>query len=128
MITELGAQDRVLVTSFHDSQIKQFNLYAEDTVALGAGVDQVSRAYFLHRAGFGHMYEPAADTFQIPTEYNGIRLDTRRFIEHLTSLNIAVGYWNINKMDKMDELIQKGAHTIVTDYPDISYHLLKNRY
>src|SRR5699024_12178803 len=83
LITELGAEDRVLVTSFHDSQIKQFNLYAEDTVALGAGVDQVSRAYFLHRAGFGHMYEPAADTFQIPTEYNGIRLDTRRFIDHL---------------------------------------------
>src|SRR5699024_10973500 len=41
LITELGAEDRVLVTSFHDSQIKQFNLYAEDTVALGAGVDQV---------------------------------------------------------------------------------------
>lgn len=128
LITELGAEDRVLVTSFHDAQINQFNLYADDTVAIGAGVDQVSRAYFLHRAGFGHMYEPMADTFQIPTEYNGIRLDTARFIEYLTSLNIAVGYWNINKMDKMDELIQKGAHSIVTDYPDISYHLLKDRY
>src|SRR5699024_10331939 len=63
LITELGAEDRVLVTSFHDSQIKQFNLYAEDTVALGAGVDQVTRAHSLHRAGFAHMYEPAADTF-----------------------------------------------------------------
>lgn len=128
LITELGAEDRVLITSFHDAQIKQFRLYSDDSIALGAGVDQVSRAYFLHRSGFGHMYDPQADTFQIPTEYNGIPLDTRRFIEFLTSLNIAVGYWNINKMDKMDELIQKGAHSIVTDYPDISYHLLKDRY
>ena len=128
LITELGVMDRVLVTSFYDAQIKQFNLYADNTIALGAGVDQVSKAYFLHKLGFGHMYLADADTFQIPVEYNGIHLDTKKFIEYLTSLNIAVGYWNINKMDKMDELIQKGAHTIVTDYPDISYHLMKERY
>ncbi len=128
LITELGAEDRILVTSFYDSQIKQFNLYADNKIALGAGVDQVSKAYFLQKLGFGHMYTPKADTFQLPTEYNGIPLDTEKFIEFLTSLNIAVGFWNINKMDKMDELIQKGAHTIVTDYPDISYHLMKDRY
>lgn len=128
LITELGAEDRILVTSFYDSQIKQFNLYADNKIALGAGVDQVSKAYFLQKLGFGHMYTPEADTFQLPTEYNGIPLDTEKFIEFLTSLNIAVGFWNINKMDKMDELIQKGAHTIVTDYPDISYHLMKDRY
>ena len=43
-------------------------------------------------------------------------------------MNVAVGFWVINDMDKMDELIQKGAHTIVTDFPDISYHLMKQRY
>ncbi|MFA7744729.1 glycerophosphodiester phosphodiesterase [Salinicoccus roseus] len=128
LIDELGVEDRVLVTSFYDSQIDRFHLYSGEDIALGAGENQVRNAYIAYTSGFKHMFSPKADTFQIPPRYNNIPLDKEGFIDYLQSLNVAVGYWVINEMDEMDELIQKGAHTIVTDYPDISHHLMKERY
>lgn len=128
LITELDVMDRVLVTSFHDEQIERFRLYSGDDVALGAGEDQVRNAYLAYTSCFKHLYTPKADTFQIPPRYNNIPLDREGFIDYLQSLNVAVGYWVINEMDEMDSLIQKGAHSIVTDFPDISHHLLNERY
>lgn len=128
LIKELGAEDRVLITSFHDAQINRFRLYSGDEIALGAGEEQVTKAYLSFKTGFKHLYQPNADTFQIPVDVKGYPLDNEKFIAYLQNMNVAVGYWVINDMDKMDELIQKGAHTIVTDFPDISYHLMKQRY
>ena len=128
MIDKTGVQNRVLVTSFHDSQIDRFGLYSGDTVALGAGTDQVRDAYLAYTTFFKHLYTPKADTFQMPVTFNNIPLDREGFIDYLQSLNIAAGYWVVNEMDAMDALIQKGAHTIVTDFPDISHHLLNERY
>lgn len=128
LITELNAEDRVLVTSFFDDQISRFKLYSGDTIALGAGEVQVRNAVLAYSTGFKHMYTPNADTFQMPMTAATSTLSSQGFIHFLQSLNIAVGYWVINEMDKMDELIQKGAHTIVTDYPDISYYLMNERY
>src|SRR5699024_5122713 len=68
LITELGVMDRVLVTSVYDAQIKQFNLYADNTIALGSGLDQVSKAYCSHKLGFGHMYLTDSENFQNPLE------------------------------------------------------------
>src|SRR5699024_10157357 len=82
--------------------------------------DQVRKAYLAYSSCFKHLYTPKADTFQIPPRYNNLPLDREGFIDYLQSLNVAVGYWVINEMDEMDSLIQKGAHSIVTDFPDIS--------
>lgn len=128
LITELGVEERVLVTSFHDEQVERFRLYSGEDIALGAGEDQVRNAYLAYSTCFKHLYTPKADTLQIPPIYNNIPLDCEGFIDYLQSLNVAVGYWVINEMDEMDALIQKGAHSIVTDYPDISHHLLNERY
>lgn len=128
LITELGVEDRVLVTSFYDDQISRFKLYSGDSIALGAGEDQVRSAVLAYSSGFKHLYKPNADTFQLPLNVGPVALYSKSFINYLQSLNIAVGYWVVNEMDQMDELIQKGAHTIVTDYPDISYYLMNERY
>ncbi|GGA97658.1 glycerophosphodiester phosphodiesterase [Macrococcus hajekii] len=127
LISDLQAEERVLVTSFHDQQTKRF-AELNDRVATGAGVDEVRKAYTLFISGYGHLYQPAADTFQIPVSFRGIRLDSTRFIGFLQSHNLAVGYWVINSIDEMDDLLQKGAHTIVTDRPDLAYHLIKEKY
>ncbi|TDM03924.1 glycerophosphodiester phosphodiesterase [Macrococcus carouselicus] len=127
VITELNAADRVLVTSFHDVQIARF-ADINQRVAVGAGVDEVYKAYLLYISGYGHLYQPAASTFQIPVQYQGIRLDSAKWMRFLESHNIAAGYWVINSIDEMDDLLQKGAHTLVTDRPDLAYHLIKERY
>ncbi len=102
------------IVVFHDAYV--------DRTSNGAGRVSSSQASMIHRS------TAKADIFQIPPQYNNIPLDKKGFIDYLQSLNVAVGYWVINEMDEMDELIQKGAHTIVTDYPDISHHLMKERY
>ncbi|ULG72783.1 glycerophosphodiester phosphodiesterase [Macrococcus brunensis] len=127
LITKLHAEDRVLVTSFHDEQTARFTAL-NSRVATGAGVNEVRKAYALYTSGYGHLYQPQADTFQIPVSFRGIRLDSARWMNFLASHNIEVGYWVINSIDEMDDLLQKGAHTIVTDRPDLAYHLIKERY
>ncbi|WP_414051240.1 glycerophosphodiester phosphodiesterase [Macrococcus animalis] len=128
LIHAKNAFDRVCVTSFEDEQIKRFNTYAHDRIAIGAGQKEVARAYYAFNAGMKHTYNPKADTFQLPTSYQGFTLNNEKFIHFLQQLNIAVGYWVINSIDEMDALLKKGAHTIVTDRPDIAMHLIHEKY
>ena len=128
LLESKSAMNRVLITSFHDDQINQFNLYAKNKYALGAGVDEVLKAYLHFISGFSHFYTPTRDTFQLPTSVGKLRLDSRFFIQFLKKLNITPGYWVINDIETMSQLLECGAHTIVTDYPDIAYHGLRDKF
>ncbi|WP_323702711.1 glycerophosphodiester phosphodiesterase [Mammaliicoccus sp. Dog046] len=128
LITDLKVEDRVNVTSFYDEQIERFNLYAQGSISIGTGQNEVAKAYLAYTSGYGHTYQPKTDTFQLPLQVKNIPLDKAGFIQFLTSLNISVGYWVVNQIDIMDDLIQKGAHTIVTDRPDTAHFLIKKQY
>ncbi|UTH14562.1 glycerophosphodiester phosphodiesterase [Macrococcus equipercicus] len=128
LIDALDAFDHVLVTSFYAEQVQRFKHYAQDRVATGASQTEAAKAFLLFKLGLGQLYQPAIDTFQLPVHYSGIRLDNPRFISYLQRYNIAVGYWVINTIDEMDDLLTKGAHTIVTDRPDLAYHLVQEKY
>ncbi len=128
LLESKSAMNRVLITSFYDDQINQFNLYAKNKYALGAGVDEVLKAYLHFISGFDHFYTPTRDTFQLPISVGKLRLDSRFFIQFLQKLNITPGYWVINDIETMSKLLDNGAHTIVTDYPDIAYHSLRDKF
>ncbi|CAD2077130.1 glycerophosphodiester phosphodiesterase [Phocicoccus pinnipedialis] len=128
LLERKNVRDRVLVTSFQDAQIKQFDLYAKGKYAIGAGVDEVLKAYTSFVTSLGHMYTPTRDTFQLPIAAGTIRLDTKSFINFMKKLNIAPGYWVINDVEQMSQLLDRGAQTIVTDYPDIAYHVLRDQF
>ncbi|RSK36923.1 glycerophosphodiester phosphodiesterase [Bhargavaea beijingensis] len=120
VIEETDARHRVVVTSFHDSQIDRFNLYARNQIALGAGEQEVRRAYLAFASGFGHLYQPRADVFQIPVRSGIFPLDLPPFVRFLGRLNIPVHYWTINDRPTMERLIAAGAKGIVTDRPDLA--------
>lgn len=120
VIEEADARHRVVVTSFHDSQIDRFNLYARNQIALGAGEQEVRRAYLAFASGFGHLYQPKADVFQIPVRSGMFPLDLPPFIRFLGRLNIPVHYWTINDRPTMERLIAAGAQGIITDRPDLA--------
>lgn len=124
LIEEVGAQNRTVVTSFYDEQIDRFNLYAQNTVAVGAGENEVRKAYTAYRSQFGHLYHPRADVIQIPLKSSIFPLDGEGFIKFLTNLNIPVHYWTINDKETMERLLASGAKGIVTDRPDIAVQLL----
>ena len=127
LIEELGAQNRVVVTSFYDEQIDRFNLYAQNTVALGAGENEVRKAYSAYTSQFGHLYHPRADVVQIPVKSGVFPLDGEGFINFLTKLNVPVHYWTINDPQIMERLLKSGAKGIVTDRPDLAITLLADR-
>ncbi|MET3575849.1 glycerophosphodiester phosphodiesterase [Bhargavaea ullalensis] len=120
VIDEAEAHNRVVVTSFFDSQIDRFNLYARNQVALGAGEHEVRRAYLSFASGFGHLYQPDADVIQIPVSSGVFPLDLGPFIRFLGKRNVPVHYWTINDPDEMIRLIRSGASGIITDRPDLA--------
>lgn len=124
LIDELEAYDRVVVTSFHDEQIDRFNLYAQNRIALGAGENEVIKAYGAFNGQLGHLYQPRADVFQIPVRSSIFRLDSPRFISFLASRNIPVHYWTIDDKETMEALINIGAKGIVTDRPDLAMEVI----
>lgn len=124
LIESLGVHDRVVVTSFYDEQIDRFNLYAQNRIAVGAGENEIRKAYTAFTSQFGHLYQPRADVFQIPTKSSVFRLDSARFIAFLENLNIPVHYWIIDEPDVMRALIASGAKGIITDRPDLALSLI----
>lgn len=119
-ISKHQAEHRVLVTSFHKEQIERFDQLSKGTFAIGASQSEVTEAFIKFNTFRGNTYHPKANTFQMPTEFKGIRLTSARFIKWLTLLNIVPGYYGINSIDLMTDLYQKGAHTLVTDRPDLA--------
>lgn len=124
LIDSLGAHDRVVVTSFYDEQVDRFNLYAQNRIAIGAGENEVKKAYSAFTSQFGHLYQPRADIFQIPTKSSVFRLDSARFIAFLENLNIPVHYWVIDDTETMRLLLAAGAKGIITDRPDLAVTLI----
>ena len=124
LIDSMNVQDRVVVTSFYDEQIDRFNLYAQNRIALGAGENEVKKAYSSFTSQFGHLYQPRADVFQIPVKSSVFRLDSPRFISFLESRNVPVHYWTIDEAETMRSLIAAGAKGIITDRPDIAVKVL----
>ncbi|EON73159.1 glycerophosphodiester phosphodiesterase [Lysinibacillus sphaericus] len=127
LIEELGAENRVIVTSLYGEQIDRFNLYAQNQVALGAGESDVRKAFTAFSSQFGHLYHPKVDVFQLPPKSGVVTLDSPKFIQFLNNLNIPVHYWTINDETTMNKLIHNGAKGIITDRPDIAVELLKTQ-
>lgn len=125
LLEEHQAQDRVVVASFYDDQLDRFNLYAQNSVALGASEKEVKKAYTAYTSQFKHLYHPKADVFQIPVKSTVFPLDNPGFIRFLNSLNIPVHYWTIDNPEIMKKLISNGAKGIITDRPDLAMEVLK---
>lgn len=92
LLKEMNAADRVVVTSPYDEQIDRFNLYAQNSVALGAGSEEIKKAYVAYTSKFGHLYKPQADLFQLPAKLGVFPLASEGFVHFLQQLNITVFY------------------------------------
>ncbi|MHA6258595.1 glycerophosphodiester phosphodiesterase family protein [Sporosarcina sp. CAU 1771] len=126
LIEDVGAEDRVAITSIYDEQIDRFNLYAQNRVAIGAGEDEVKKAYAAFTSQFGHLYNPKADFFRIPEKLGIFPLGTEGFIKFLTQLNVPVYYENITNSETMIQLINAGAAGFITDQPSFTMDIVQN--
>lgn len=121
------AQQRVLVTSFHKAQIARFNQLQTNEIATGASQSEVTEGLLKFYIGLPHLYEGQALTFQMPLSHKGISLTSSRLIRWLNSRHIVPGYYGVNSIDLMVDLVEKGVHTIVTDRPTLDQQFLSRK-
>jgi len=52
---------------------------------------------------------------------------TRRFIQQARTAGKEVHVWTLNKTGDMLLMIERGAHNLITDHPDVAVGLLRER-
>ncbi|MEK5039674.1 glycerophosphodiester phosphodiesterase family protein [Sporosarcina sp. FSL K6-3457] len=125
LLDELGAEDRVAVTSSYDEQTDRFNLYAQNRVATGAGDSEVKKAYAAFTSKLGHLYSPRADLFGISEKLGVFPLGTEGFIQFLKQLNIPVYFEDVTDKDAFVKLLSIGASGFITDRPTLAMEIIQ---
>ena len=122
-ILSLGAQNRVLVSSFSEASRKRALARTTTPLASSAGSSKVLLCYLLARAGFEKALNRQVsdiDALQIPTKRYGIDFTHPKFLERILPTGVEIHFWTINDPKTMLELFSLGAHGIVTDRADIA--------
>lgn len=120
LIEELGAENRVIVTSEFNEQIDRFNLYARNSVGLAGNENDTIKAFATFTSQFGHLYSPKADLLVAPAKSGVFTLESPKFISFLSNLNVGLVFKNVNDLASMNRLVRLGARGIITDRPDIA--------
>jgi glycerophosphoryl diester phosphodiesterase len=113
-VRELGAEERVRLTSFHARNVRTARRLGYATTGLGA--TEVLSLVALP-AGVLERLGPHGRAAQIPVNQGPVRLDGARFIDKCHSLGIRVDYWTIDDPREAARLFALGADGIVTNDP-----------
>ena len=152
LLHSLKVEDRVMVVSFHQSQIQKFRQNAPD-IATSAGPKEVAKFWRKSRKSpkkkaslpnymadlpttrdifeerqiqlFGKPLPYAA--LQIPEGYYFLRIVSPDFIHFAHYLGIAIHVWTINDMKTMRKLLEWNVDGIFTDNPRILLDILKTQ-
>lgn len=121
VINQLGAHDRVLVSSFSRARKLATLKLLDRPVATSAASTEVLGLWIAHvflGLGFG-LIARRFDAIQIPRSFGPIRLDTKRFIQRARKHGLEVHFWTINDPILGSSLLAKGATGIVSDRVDL---------
>jgi len=124
-IRRLGAEDRVLVGSFHDHRLSRFRRASGGRVATSAGPSEVLAAVGavrLRRALGG-----PADAYQVPERGGPLRVVGKRFVEAAHAAGKQVHVWVVNEPADMHRLLDLGVDGLVTDRADLLQGVLEER-
>lgn len=124
LIEEYDMHDTVLIASFDHEINLRFNEVAGGSVAIGAGEQETRQFVTLHKAFLNLVYQPTADAFQLPVEQEGFNLADWKLIRGAENRGMDVYYWTINNEATMRDLIDLGAHGIMTDDPELLIDIL----
>lgn len=129
-ISEYGAEDRVIVGSFHErivSLVRRENprlatSFSRNEVLLFAFMSKARLPFFPRFRGDALMV-PEFSSGDMPEDlgrgvFQGLRIVTPRFIKAAHDHGKAVYVWTVNRRENMERLISWGVDGIVSDFPD----------
>jgi glycerophosphoryl diester phosphodiesterase len=128
-ITEAGATDRVLITSFSGSRRRR-TLALLPGVATSASADVVVPVVLLCALGMpivARWVFQRTRILQIPTTVLRINVASPRMLSRLHHAGFIVQFWTINSVDEMRQLVHAGADGIVTDRCDLAAEAFRQR-
>jgi glycerophosphoryl diester phosphodiesterase len=125
LIQKYQKEDQVVVASFDQKIIEQFDAISDGKVALSAGEDEIRKFIIFKKLFLSNLYKPNADVFQIPTEQSIFNLASPSIIKEAERRNVNIQYWTIDDKETMRTLIADGADGIITNRPDLMLEVLE---
>jgi glycerophosphoryl diester phosphodiesterase len=114
-IEAAGAEERVLVASFHAAAMTRFRDVCP-RVATSMTPSEIRLFVIASHLRLSRFVETPAVAVQVPVVAGGFDLTDGRFVAALKARGIKLHYWTINQPRQMDALIQVGADGLLTDY------------
>lgn len=121
-VLEIGAQDRVLLTSFKERRRRRAQELLPG-VATSASSAIVTRAIAAARIGSRALMRRAlrdVHALQIPEQLRGVRILTPALLDLAHECGAEVHIWTVNDLDTMERLLRSGVDGIVTDRTDLA--------
>lgn len=127
VITELAAQNRVLLTSF-DARRRKSTVALAPGTATSPSVSEFAPALLAGLCGQQWLVKKFLknfDAIQIPARALGLNIASPRLVKMYHAAGVVVHVWTINNPHEMEVLINNGVDGIVTDRPDLAVTTLK---
>ena len=128
VINELGAHQRILLTSF-DAKRRKVTMQLAPETASSPSVSEFTPAFFAALCGQQWLVNRLLKNFdavQIPASAIGLNIVSPRLVKMYHTAGVMVHVWTINDPEQMKKLLEAGVNGIVTDRTDIAVKLLKN--
>lgn len=128
VINELGAHQRILLTSF-DAKRRKVTMQLAPGTASSPSVSEFTPAFFAALCGQQWVVNRLLKNFdavQIPASVLGLNIVSPRLVKMYHTAGVMVHVWTINDPEQMKKLLEAGVNGIVTDRTDIAVKLLKN--
>jgi len=112
------AEERVLVTSFHDETMRRFRAIAPPRIATSANTRNMIKFVLMWRSGLHRRYKPPVDAFQVPESFFGITVVNKEMVKIAHGHGLKVHVWTVNEEEQIRRLLEWGVDGICSDYPD----------
>jgi glycerophosphoryl diester phosphodiesterase len=124
LIREHRMEHRVVVASFGQDAMDAFRGACPD-VATAATAAEARSFFRLTTLFLDPLFEPRAETLQIPERLGTLEVLTPRFVRAARRLNLKIDVWTVNEPADMQRLLALPVDGIMTDYPDRLLRLLE---
>lgn len=116
-IEAAGAGGRTVVAATKHGIMRRFRRLAGERVATAASRREIRFFFLVSKLWLEGFLRPSYTTLQVPPEYRGVRIITRRFLEAARRRGVRVDAWTINDPEEMRRLLALGVGGIMSDRP-----------
>ena len=117
IIKDMKAEDRICIGSFHSSRLDEIQR-TNSRVLTSMGIRDIIKIKFLN------IPNKRSKIIQIPENWNGIKVFTKKLLQRSHSLGFKVHVWTVNKREEMQKFIDLGVDGLMTDKPELLKEVL----